>query len=103
MKCLVTGASGFIGGHLVSRLHERGHQVHVLLRKTSRVDHLAPFEVTRHEGDLTRPDTVRAAVSGMDCVFHLAAVIRGRTAAEYLAVNAEGTRTVAEAVRDEIS
>jgi nucleoside-diphosphate-sugar epimerase len=101
MKCLVTGASGFIGGHLVPRLLQGGHEVHALLRKTSRLDAFDAATITRHEGDLTRPETLREAVSGMDCVFHLAAVLRARTPAEYLAVNAEGTRAVAEAVRDE--
>jgi 2-alkyl-3-oxoalkanoate reductase len=101
MKCLVTGASGFIGGHLVERLLEKGHDVHVLVRKTSITTAFDMARVVRHEGDLRDTGSVRRAVEGMECVFHLAAVLRARSPAEYLAVNAEGTRAVAEAVRDE--
>lgn len=98
MKALVTGASGFIGGHLVRKLLERGHEVHALVRKTSRLDGFDRSRVTLHEGDLTRPETVKDAVRGMDVVFHLAAALRARTKADYQSTNADGTRAVVEAV-----
>jgi nucleoside-diphosphate-sugar epimerase len=99
MKALVTGASGFIGGHLVGKLLERGHEVHALVRKTSRLDAFDRSAVTLHEGDLTRPETVKDAVQGMDVVFHLAAALRARTKADYQATNADGTRAVVDAVK----
>lgn len=100
MKALVTGATGFVGSHLAEVLRERGIDVRLLVRSESR---LAPelrsgFEIIK--GDVTQPASeLRKAAEGCEYVFHVAGLIRGRTQADFDAVNAEGTRNVLEAAK----
>lgn len=96
MRALVTGAGGFLGRALVRALVARGDAVRALVRSGPPPD-LAAAGVEVVRGDATDPAAARAAVRGCDAVFHLAGVRRARDAAEYLAVNAGGTRTVLEA------
>lgn len=97
MKALVTGATGFIGGHLAQTLHERGHEVRVLVRQPPRTSDFAAYEVV--SGDLTDSQAAAQAVKGMDVVFHLAA-IRDRWGipyADYHRTNVDGTRYLLDA------
>ncbi|MEM2920733.1 MAG: NAD-dependent epimerase/dehydratase family protein [Candidatus Bathyarchaeia archaeon] len=73
MKVLVTGASGFIGGHLTERLVERGYEVIAFVRKTSDLRLLKSLDIELRYGDLGDAESLREAVPGVDCVFHLAA------------------------------
>lgn len=71
-RVLVTGGAGFIGGHLVRLLAERGERVRVLDRPGFSVSHL-PREIDVVEGDIRDRDCVRRAVAGCEEVYHLAA------------------------------
>ena len=73
---LVTGATGFTGGHLARRLLRSGHAVRVLARDDSRADGLERegFEVVR--GDLTDAGAIDRAVAGTRLVYHIAALFR---------------------------
>jgi UDP-glucose 4-epimerase len=74
---LVTGGGGFIGSHLVDALLAAGHRVRVLDNfSTGRRENLAAVRdrVELLEGSITEPEVVAAAVEGVDCVFHLAAL-----------------------------
>jgi dihydroflavonol-4-reductase len=103
MKVLVTGATGFTGGHLATALAKRGAQVRALVRPKS----LARFAtsegaaagVAALPGDLTDAEAVRQAADGVEVVYHVAATYReaGQPDAAYRAVNVEGTRHVLEA------
>jgi UDP-glucose 4-epimerase len=76
-KVLVTGGAGFIGSHLVDALVAQGDRVAVLDNfSTGRVENLAQVksQIEVFEGDLTDPQIVRAAVEGVDCIFHQAAL-----------------------------
>ncbi len=74
MKVLVTGAAGFLGGHLVDMLLERGDEVRAMVRPvedSSRLRTLGGIEVVY--GDLTEPDTLKRAVQGVQRVYNVAA------------------------------
>lgn len=98
MKALVTGASGFVGSHLVERLLREGVEVVCQVRSTSRLTWLEGLDVERRLADLRDVDALTRAVAGVDYVFHVAALLRGRTAEAYAAVNIEGTRHLVQAV-----
>jgi dihydroflavonol-4-reductase len=96
-RALVTGATGFIGRHLVARLCTVGYDVRALARPTSDRSPLAEYPVTWFEGDLTDPESVARAVEGCTVVFHLASLLKVPWKPEFLTVNVQGTATVAEA------
>src|SRR5579862_8303730 len=82
-KVLVTGGASFIGSHLVDSLLERGARVHVVDDLTSgRLSnieaHIESGKVTFVEADLRDPGVSRAAMKGIQTVFHLAADHGGR-------------------------
>jgi len=98
---LVTGATGFTGGHLVRRLRQLGHHVRALVRPGSDVQTLRSQGVEIVQGDLTRPDDVASAAEGVGKIFHIAAVFRtaGHPDSYYYDVNVGGTENVLEAAR----
>ena len=97
MRALVTGATGFTGGHLARALAARGHRVRALVR--SPADSLVESGIDVVEGDLRDVSSVRRAAAGVEVVYHIAAVYRqaGLGDEEYRAVNATAVRTVIEA------
>ncbi len=97
MKALVTGASGFIGGHVVAALASAGAQIRAFDRIPPTIALPATVEFIR--GDVLDPDAVWRAVEGCDAVFHLAAVYSyARSDAALMAsVNVRGTRIVLDA------
>ncbi|MFC1706014.1 NAD-dependent epimerase/dehydratase family protein [Planctomycetota bacterium] len=101
MKILVTGAGGFIGSHLVEELTGNGHELRAMdLVWPDGLESGSP-SVERTVGDVTDPASCRAAVSGCDGVFHLAAVVGDwGPASSYERVNVGGTETLLAAARD---
>ncbi len=100
MRALVTGASGFIGGHVVAALVSRGADVRAFDRHAPPEPVDGAVEVVL--GDILDPDAIARAVDGCDAIFHLAAVYSYRRgdAAAMQAINVEGTRTLlAAAIR----
>ncbi len=98
--CLVTGASGFIGGRLAARLAREGYQVRCLVRPTSDLAAIAKLDVELATGDLTAPDTLRGAAEGCRYVFHCGAMVSDWATPEALqAVNVAGTEHLLEASR----
>jgi len=73
MKALVTGATGYIGSHIVERLLEQGHEVRTLARKTSDLSHLNTTSAEIVFGDVEDYDSLVSAIDGVDVVFHAAA------------------------------
>jgi dihydroflavonol-4-reductase len=97
-RVLVTGATGFIGSHLVRALLARGDDVRVPVRSTSTLGPLDGLDVERVTADITDPAAMRRAARGVERAFHVAGTTNLRKpAAEVLRVNAEGTRTVLDA------
>ena len=99
---LVTGASGFIGQHLVRRLIERGDRVSCLVRATSRIDELRSAGAQLITGDVTDRAGIGTALaeSQADVVFHLAGLVKALRTADFLRVNAGGVESVAAACAD---
>ncbi|MEE9499062.1 MAG: NAD(P)-dependent oxidoreductase [Nitrospinaceae bacterium] len=85
---LVTGATGFIGSHLVDALLERGCEVRCIVRETSNLQWLDTSRVILYTGDLHQPDTYKDCFADVDYVFHCAGITRARNHHEYLHSNA---------------
>jgi dihydroflavonol-4-reductase len=98
MKALVTGATGFIGAHVVAALAAEGARITAFDRSLPR-DGQLPDSVDFVTGDVLDPDAVRRAMKGCDAVFHLAAVYSyaRRDARLMQAVNVGGTVAVLDA------
>jgi ornithine--oxo-acid transaminase len=95
---LVTGASGFIGGHVARRLAEAGHRVRGLVRPTSHTAGLRQAGVQLVTGDLADPASIARAVTGCRFVVHCGALVSDwATREEITRVNVDGTRHVAQA------
>ncbi len=97
MKALVTGATGFIGSHLVEFLLDENVEVRCLVRPESNRRWLQGRDVEFATGDCRDPDSLLPAVSGVDLVYHLAGVVRARSYQEYFLSNSVGTRNLLEA------
>jgi dihydroflavonol-4-reductase len=96
MKCFVTGASGFIGSHLVRELLARGHRVKVLLRPGADERSLLGLKFERVTGDILDRRLLEREMEGCQWCFHLAAngSLWLRNYAPMYEVNVEGTRNV---------
>ena len=97
MNVLVTGATGFVGGHLVDALLASGHTVSALVRNPSKAHDLAHRGVTIIAGDLDRSDGLANACQGQSVVYHLAGLVAARSQAEFDAGNRDGTARLAAA------
>jgi nucleoside-diphosphate-sugar epimerase len=97
---LVTGASGFIGGHIVRLLCARQIAVRCLVRQTSRLDFIGPSTPEFVWGDVTEPESLKAALDGVDGVIHCAGLTKARSRTEYFRVNAEGSQSLYSACRE---
>ncbi len=94
-RCLVTGASGFIGGHLARRLTRDGYGVRCLVRATSDTSELDRLGVELTPGDLTDAASLARAVAGCRFVLHCGALVSDwATVAEIRQINVEGTRNL---------
>ncbi|MHB1538072.1 MAG: NAD-dependent epimerase/dehydratase family protein [Solirubrobacteraceae bacterium] len=96
--CLLTGASGFVGGHLAEHLLRSGHAVRCLVRASSDTRLLDDLGVEIVRGELGELDCLRAAVAGCTHVVHCAALVSDwATVAEIERANVAGTRNLAHA------
>ncbi|MFM2105210.1 MAG: hypothetical protein RL338_242 [Chloroflexota bacterium] len=104
---LVTGASGFVGSYALPELIDAGHSIVALVRderaREKVLRRLAPAQREKVEfrtGDVTRPDSLPAAMLGVDAVLHLVAIPRDWDGGRSLArINTGGTRNVVDAAK----
>jgi nucleoside-diphosphate-sugar epimerase len=98
MKALVTGATGFLGSHIVERLMQRGDDVRALVRASSDTRLLREWGVELVNGDVTQPDSLTAAMSGIEAVYHTAAMVSEWDPwRDFQTVTIDGTRNVLRA------
>lgn len=95
---LVTGANGFIGSHLVETLLERGVKVRCLVRNSSNLRWIESLPVETVTGDLRYPENLKAAVTGVDTVFHLAGKVKSPSEEGFYKANVLGTVNLLKAV-----
>ncbi len=100
MKVLLTGASGFVGSHILDSLRAHGVETAVLLRSTSDkrflAQHLPTVEI--RSGSVTEPASLPAAFRGITRVIHCAGCTRARQNSDFDTINHLGTRNLVEAV-----
>ncbi|MBX3081820.1 MAG: NAD-dependent epimerase/dehydratase family protein [Anaerolineae bacterium] len=102
MKYFVTGATGFIGKRVAQQLTAAGHEVIALVRTPAKATNLAQHGVTLAQGDITDKESMRAPMTGVDGVFHIAGWYevgtKDKTPGER--INIQGTRNVLEMMRE---
>jgi uncharacterized protein YbjT (DUF2867 family) len=99
---LVTGASGFVGSRVMTRLASEGERPRGLVRNVEQAKRRLPDAVELVVGDTTRADTLDAAVAGVDTILHGAFVTADRKQApgvNYYATNVEGTANLVAAAK----
>lgn len=99
---VVTGASGYVGSHIVRRLVELGQPVRALVRsreRAAREGRLAGLDIEWAEGDVTRPESLGPALAGATAIIHTVAIAIEKGGRTYEEINYQGTVNVVEAAR----
>lgn len=97
-RALLTGATGFLGGHVARALLDEGWEVRALSRSDpTRAPLLAGLPLEVVSGDLSDRTDLEAAVSGCGAIVHVAGVVKARSLRDYRNGNVEATRRLAEA------
>jgi len=95
MRCLVTGAAGFIGNALTKRLAEEGHKVKGVIHQKKLQSLVKNVEYVT--GDITDKESIKSAFKDVDVVFHCAAVVKDYGPKKmFYKINLEGTKNVVE-------
>lgn len=96
MKALVTGATGFVGSHLVDKLLEKNYEVYCLRRKTSSTKWLDGKNIKYVDGDLFSNEALEECIKEMDYVFHVAGLVKAKTKEGFYRGNYEATKNLLE-------
>ncbi len=101
MKCLVTGATGFIGSALNKRLVREGHSVKAMIhkKKPKYMDDTVHYILA----DITNPASLKSIIDDIDVVFHCAALVRDYgPKKDFFKINVEGTKILANLCKNNI-
>ncbi|MFA5779773.1 MAG: NAD-dependent epimerase/dehydratase family protein [Elusimicrobiota bacterium] len=98
MKALVTGATGFLGSHLVEALLKKDFSVKCLVRNPKKLKWLEGLFVEIISGDCSDKKSLESAVENTDYVFHSAGLVRAVCSDELYTTNVAGTKNLIEAV-----
>ena len=99
MKAFVTGATGFVGSHLVDKLIEKGIEPYCLRRKTSNIKWLEGKPVKFVDGDLFSNEVLEDVIKDMDYVFHVAGVVKSKNKEGFIKGNHLATKNLVEITR----
>lgn len=105
LTAVVTGASGFVGSHLVDFLLEKNYKVRCIVRKTSNLRWLEEKNIEIHTCELTDKDGLRKIFNGADYIYHVAGVVKSKKTEGYFKGNVETTKALLDAAleyRDKI-
>jgi len=102
VRVFMTGATGFVGGHVARHYAAAGASLRLLTRKSSRLDSLANIDAEIVQGDLREPEKLRSALTGCDALVHIAADYRlwVRDPQQMYAANVDGTRELLKLARE---
>ena len=102
MRAFITGATGFVGGHVARCYADAGADLRLLTRQTSRLDSLQGIDAEMVLGDLREPEKLRSALTGCDALVHVAADYRlwVRDPKAMYATNVDGTRELFKLARE---
>jgi dihydroflavonol-4-reductase len=102
VRVFITGATGFVGGHVAKAYAAEGASLRLLTRQTSRLDSLAGVDAEMVTGDLREPEKLRSALTGCDALVHVAADYRlwVRDPDQMYAANVAGTRELLKLARE---
>ncbi|WP_410580964.1 SDR family oxidoreductase [Amycolatopsis sp. lyj-108] len=97
MRCVVLGATGYVGGRLVPQLLEAGHEVRVVARSPEKVAE-EPWRdrVEVERGDVTEPASIETALADGEVVYYL---VHSLAQKDFVAIDREAAKTVAEAAK----
>lgn len=91
----LTGATGFLGRHLLKGLLEHGYKVRALARRPEALSDISNDNLTVFDGDLS--SDLKAWANGAECIFHLAGLVKAPVWADFESVNVIGSQAVARA------
>jgi nucleoside-diphosphate-sugar epimerase len=97
VKILITGATGFIGRHLVKALKNEGRSIKCLIRKSSQIDFLKELNAEIVYGDLRDKDSLKKALIETDIIYNVAGEVFALDAGNYYSVNVSGVNNLLEA------
>jgi dihydroflavonol-4-reductase len=102
VRIFITGATGFVGGHVARQYATEGASLRLLTRDTSRLDSLSGIDAEMVKGDLREPEKLRSALTGCDALVHVAADYRlwVRDPKQMYAANVDGTREILKLARE---
>jgi NADH dehydrogenase len=98
-RALVTGATGFVGGHIVRAMRDADRRVRCLVRNRRRAEELESWGCELVEGDVTDPASLRNAVEGVEAVVHLVGIRQGRKE-QFERIMIQGTRELLAAAHE---
>lgn len=101
LRAAVTGATGFVGAHVVRELLERGHAVRATYRDERRLARLGGLEPDTVRADILDRAAMRRAVRGCDVVFHTAGIVASKPVERVREINALAPRIAVEAAAAE--
>jgi nucleoside-diphosphate-sugar epimerase len=101
-RVLITGASGFVGYHLIEEALKNNLEVFAAVRKSSKIDHLTAFDIKYTYPDFTNVAALAKEITDnkYDHIIHAAGATKARSAIEYNDVNAGYTKNLAQGVMD---
>jgi nucleoside-diphosphate-sugar epimerase len=102
MKIFVTGATGFIGEHLVKLLAGKGHTIHAIYRSEAKIAGIMHHNIKWFKGDIMDISSLKLAMTGCEQAYHIAALAAAweKNNGDFHRFNVEGTINVIETVKE---